>query len=115
MRRFLPLLLVLIAGCASAPPFAPVATPVTVKVPVYEPVYCATPALAKPALPIAQLQANSAPADTMRAYAATVVMLKGAVNERDAVIAGCAKPQGENTQAQAASGSKEKPQASGTQ
>ena len=115
MRCLLPLLLVLLAGCASAPPISPIATPVTVKMPVYEPVYCAVPALTKPALPIAQLGANSAPADTVRAYAATVVILKGAVSERDAVIAGCAKPQGENTQAQAASESGAKPQASGTQ
>jgi hypothetical protein len=93
VRRLLPLLLVLFAGCASAPPLGPIVAPVTVKVPVYEPVYCAIPALAKPALPISELHADSAPADTIRAYAATVVMLKGAVSERDAVIAGCRKPQ----------------------
>jgi hypothetical protein len=93
VRRLLPLLLVLLAGCASAPPLGQVAAPVTVKVPVYEAVYCAIPTLAKPALPIAELHADSAPADTIRAYAATVVMLKGAVSERDAVIAGCKRPQ----------------------
>lgn len=77
----------------------PIAEPVTVKVPVYKPVYCQIPALAKPALPIAELQPDSAPADTIRAYAATVVILKGALGERDAVIAGCAKPPANNSQA----------------
>jgi hypothetical protein len=59
---------------------------------VYEPVYCTPPAHATPALPIAGLTAASAPADTLRAYAATVVVLKATVRELDALIAGCAEP-----------------------
>ena len=41
---------------------------------------------------MAELKRGTAPADTIRAYAATVVILKAAVRERDAVLAGCAKP-----------------------
>lgn len=88
----LPLILVLLAGCALVPPAAPIPAPVTVKVPVYETVYCRPPKLQRPRLPIAELVADSSPADTVRAYAATVVLLKGAVKERDEVIAGCEKP-----------------------
>jgi hypothetical protein len=66
-----------------------VATPVEVQIPVYKPVYCTAPALDHPRLPVATLAAGSAPADTLRAYAATVVLLKGAVRDRDEVIAGC--------------------------
>ena len=80
----------LIAGCASMPP--PILTPVEVKVPVATPVYCDVGKLDKPALPLSALKADSAPADTIRAYAATVAILKGAVQERDSVIAGCAAP-----------------------
>jgi hypothetical protein len=80
----------LIAGCAS--PLPPILTPVEVKVPVATPVYCNVGKLDKPALPLAALKADSAPADTIRAYAATVALLKGAVQERDSVIAGCAAP-----------------------
>ena len=93
VKRLLPLSLVLLAGCAFSPPFgsAP-AVPMEVEVPVYEPVYCQAPQTAPPALPIATLTPASAPADTMRAYVATVIVLKGLVHERDALIAGCAEP-----------------------
>lgn len=93
VKRLLPLSLVLLAGCAFSPPFfsAP-AVPVEVEVPVIEPVYCQPPPSRRPALPIAALTAASAPADTLRAYAATVILLKGLVRERDALIAGCAEP-----------------------
>jgi hypothetical protein len=93
----LPLILVLLAGCAFSPPSPRPAVPVTVKVPVLEPVYCKTPRLDLPELPIAELTAASAPAETMRAYAATVALLKGALRERDAVISGCADPAGNST------------------
>jgi len=92
VKCVLPLLLVLATGCASAPPPEPLVMPQIVKVPVSQPVYCPAPKLERPALPVAELRGDTAPADTIRAYAATVVILKGAVRERDAVIAGCAKP-----------------------
>lgn len=97
VRRLLPLILVPLAGCAFSPPFwAAPAVPLEVQVPVTEPVYCRAHAGAPPELPIASLTAASAPADTMRAYAATVILLKGLVRERDALIAGCAAPAGES-------------------
>ncbi|MGH7914268.1 MAG: hypothetical protein ACREPW_06425, partial [Candidatus Binataceae bacterium] len=71
-----------------------------VQVPVLHETPCPAPALADPALPIAGLKPGSPPADTMRAYAAAVVLLKGAVRERDAVLAGCARAD-HPTQAQA--------------
>lgn len=92
VMRVLPLILALFAGCAVAPPAVPVAMPVTVQMPMYKMVYCSAPVPARPALPIAALKPESAPADTIRAYAETVVILKGAVGERDMVIAGCAAP-----------------------
>ncbi|MGH7842853.1 MAG: hypothetical protein ACREQT_15235, partial [Candidatus Binataceae bacterium] len=89
-------------GCASAPPFSP-ATPLEVRVPVDRPVYCAAAAPAPPALPVATLRADAGAATTMRSYAATVAILKGAVRERDALIAGCAAPPGgDKTAAEAA-------------
>jgi hypothetical protein len=93
VKRLLPLILVLLAGCAFSPPFlsAP-AVPMKVEVPVFEPVYCQAPQTAPPALPIASLTPATAPADTMRAYVATVIVLKGLVHERDTLIAGCAEP-----------------------
>ena len=84
-----PLLLV---SCTSTQP-RPILTPVEVKVPVATPVYCSVAKLDKPALPLSALKADSAPADTMRAYAATVAVLKGAVRERDSMLAGCAAPE----------------------
>ncbi len=92
VKRFLPLGLVLLAGCAFSPPFFSPATPVEVKVPVYEPVYCTPPSLANPRLPISALTPASQPADTIRAYAASVVLLKGAVRELDSIIEGCEEP-----------------------
>src|SRR5271165_86201 len=82
---------VLIAGCASGPS-QPILTPIEVKIPVPTPIYCSLSKLDRPALPLAGLTADSAPADTIRAYAATVATLKGAVKERDAALAGCAAP-----------------------
>ena len=105
VRRVLPLILALLAGCASAPPLE-VPMPVTVKEPVYVPVYCPVPRLAPPAMAVAGLVPDSPPADTIRAYAATVVTLKGAVTERDAIIAGCAAPAGANDTDGTASGMK---------
>lgn len=92
VKRILPLTLALLAGCALAPPATPTVQPIAVKVPVAVPVYCTIPKLARPELPISQLKPQSPPAQTIRAYAASVVLLKGAVIERDAVIAGCARP-----------------------
>jgi hypothetical protein len=79
-----------VAGCAAGAPAAPTVRPLIVQVPVLHETPCPAPALADPALPIAGLMAASPPADTMRAYAAAVAILKGAVRERDAVLAGCA-------------------------
>lgn len=78
------------AGCALEPAPVPVVRPLMVQVPVLHEMPCSAPALADPALPIAGLTPASAPADTMRAYAAAVAILKGAVRERDAELAGCA-------------------------
>jgi hypothetical protein len=81
----------LTGGCASTVS-PPILAPIEVKVPVATPVYCEVGKVDRPALPLAALKADSAPADTIRAYAATVVILKGAVLERDSVIAGCVAP-----------------------
>ena len=92
VRRFLPLSLVLLSGCAFSPPlFSPV-TPIEVQVPVYQPVYCTPPTLANPQLPVSALTAASLPADTIRAYAASVVLLKGAIRELNSIIQGCEEP-----------------------
>jgi hypothetical protein len=79
------------AGCApgAVPPPPEV---VTASVPIAAPVYCDVPQLSRPALPIAALTSASQPADTVRAYAASVALLKSAVVERDAILAGCAAP-----------------------
>ncbi len=92
VRRLLPPLLALLAGCASAPPPIAPAAPVTVKVPILRPLPCDPPRMGRPALPIAALKPASPPADTIRAYAASVALLKGAVAERDAALAGCSAP-----------------------
>ena len=92
VRRLLPLVLAPLAGCALTPSAMPPARPVTVDVPVAEAVYCNPPPPNYPVLPITSLTPASRPADTMRAYVATVTVLKGVVRERDAVIAGCAGP-----------------------
>jgi hypothetical protein len=92
-KKILALALVMASsgGCAmeSAPP---ILTPIEVKVPVATPVYCRVAKTARPALPIAALKADSAPDDTIRAYAATVAILQGAVREREMEIDGCAAP-----------------------
>ena len=93
-----------LAGCAAGTDSPPTVRPLMVQVPVLHEIPCPVPALTPPALPIAGLKAGSSPADTMRAYAAAVSILKGAVRERDAVLAGCAganqptQTQAENTQ-----------------
>jgi hypothetical protein len=93
-----------IAGCAAGAGPVPTVRPLMVQVPVLHETPCPVPVLTHPALPIAGLKPGSSPADTMRAYAAAVTILKGAVRERDAVLAGCAatnhptQAQAENTQ-----------------
>jgi len=89
-----------IAGCAAAAAPAPAVRPLMVQVPVLHETPCPVPALEHPVLPIAGLKPSSPPADTMRAYAAAVAILKGAVRERDAVLEGCARAD-HGTQAQA--------------
>ncbi len=91
---FITIALVL-SGCSAHPQL--IATPIEVKVPVPTPIYCSVPKLAKPALPIAALKEDSAPADTIREYAATVALLKGAVEERDDALAGCVPPANSQT------------------
>ena len=80
-----------LAACArvAAPPPPRM---VTVNVPVPQTVYCAVPALNPPPLAIASLAPDSSPADTMRSYVATVMVLKSAVHERDTILRGCAAP-----------------------
>ncbi len=92
VRRLLPLVLAPLAGCALTPSKLPPARPVEVDVPVAVPIYCAAPPSQYPELPIGALRSTTPPADTIRAYAATVVVLKGLVRERDAIIAGCVAP-----------------------
>jgi hypothetical protein len=65
---------------------------VTASVPIATPVYCQVPPLTHPVLPISALTDTSPPADTVRAYAASVAILKSAVVERDASLEGCAAP-----------------------
>jgi len=89
-------------GCATAA--QPILTPVEVKVPVAIPIYCQVAKLDKPALPIAALKADSAPADTIRGYAATVAILKGAVLQRDLALEGCVGPAGGPSPASASEG-----------
>ena len=94
VRRLLPLCLVLGTGCASAPPIM-VGRPVEVRVPIYEPAYCAVTIPGRPALPIAGLRPDSNPAAEVKAYAASVALLKAAVLEREDLLAACVKPTGE--------------------
>ncbi len=86
----LALLLIYAAGCATATPLAP--RPVMVEVPVPSPVYCPAAQLNPPALAIAALGPDSPPADTIRSYAASVIVLKSAVKQRDAILQACAAP-----------------------
>jgi hypothetical protein len=92
-----------LGGCAAAPA-QPILTPIEVKVPIATPVYCQVEKVDKPKLPIAALKADSAPADTIRAYAATVAILKGAVQQRDLLLAGCGAPAPAVTASGAATG-----------
>jgi hypothetical protein len=85
-------LILMVSACATEQ--APILTPIEVKVPIAIPVYCQVAKLDKPALPLAGLSSGSAPDDTIRAYAATVAVLKGAVVQRDLMMAGCAAPPG---------------------
>jgi hypothetical protein len=80
-----------LAGCATAAPAAPAELP-RIEVPVPVKVYCSVPELERPALPIATLGASSSPADAVRMYASTVAILKGAVRQRDVMLAGCRAP-----------------------
>jgi hypothetical protein len=63
-----------------------------VKIPIATPIYCDVPVLQQPPLAIAMLTADSAPADTIRMYVATVDILKSAVKERDTILKACAAP-----------------------
>jgi hypothetical protein len=81
-----------ITGCAAVATPPPPVAPVKVEVPVLRQIPCPLPKLDDPALPLAALTLDSPPADTVRAYAASVAILKGAVRERDALLAGCARP-----------------------
>jgi hypothetical protein len=87
------LLALAITGCARVAA-VPAPRPVMVEVPVSTPIYCQVPALQPPLLAIAALTPDSLPADTVRSYAASVDVLKSAVRERDAILAGCAAPAG---------------------
>ncbi len=85
--------LAMMEACAVAPSNPP-PHPVMVDVAVPTPVYCDVPKLQKPALALAGLKPDSPPADTIRAYAASVELLKGALIERDKIIDGCRRPAG---------------------
>ena len=67
--------------------------PQQVEIPIAQPVYCDVPKMSRPGLPIVELSAGSSPAETMRAYAASIALLKGAVSQRDEILAGCARPE----------------------
>jgi hypothetical protein len=91
-------LIAMLSGCAANE--TGVAMPTEVKLPVATaPPPCIGQLPAHPALPIAALGDDSPPADTVRAYAATVAILKGAVAERDALLGGCVAPQAPKPQA----------------
>ena len=83
-------LAIVASGCAASMPPPPEV--VTANVPVEVPVYCNVPQLARPQLPIGSLTDASSAADCVRAYAASVALLKAAVVERDSILAGCAAP-----------------------
>ena len=65
-----------------------------VEVPIATPIYCQVPKLEPPILAISTLTADSPPADTVRSYAASVDVLKSAVQERDTILEACAPPTG---------------------
>ncbi|MFZ5658763.1 MAG: hypothetical protein ACOY5C_02775 [Pseudomonadota bacterium] len=76
------LLLVALSGCAHAP-----AQAVAVEMPV--PVPCPPPpVLARPALPIADLQPDSPPAAVLRAYTASIKALAGYATELETLLNG---------------------------
>ena len=85
----LALLLIYAAGCTTV---APAPRPVMVEVPVPSPVCCTAEQLPPPSLAIAALRSDSPPADTIRSYAASVIVLKSAVKQRDAILQACAAP-----------------------
>jgi hypothetical protein len=84
-------LILALSGCTQVAP-APAPRPVLVQVPVATPIYCQVPPLNPPILAIASLTPDSPPADTVRSYASSVEVLKGAVRERDSILEGCAAP-----------------------
>ena len=86
------LFLLSLSFCACAPVAAPAPRPVMVEVPIATPIYCQVPKLQPPILAIADLTPDSAPADTVRSYAASVDVLKSAVQERDTILEACAPP-----------------------
>lgn len=70
-----------LTGCAATPP----TVPAQVFIPV--PVDCPRPEVPpRPALPLAELGDNPAPADVARAYAATVEVLAGYARELEALL-----------------------------
>jgi len=77
----------LLASCSARE----VTVPVEVKVPVPVLVRCDVTIPPRPEIPIAKLEPTSAPADTIRAYASSVALLKGLVIARETLLAGCAK------------------------
>ena len=79
-----------LCACAHVAPPAP--RPVMVEVPIATPIYCQVPKLQPPILAIAALTPDSLPADTVRSYAASVDVLKSAVQERDTILEACAPP-----------------------
>jgi hypothetical protein len=90
VRCILPPILALLMGCAAVP--LPPPRPLTVKVPVFTPMYCDVARPPLPKLPLTALKSDSAPGETMRAYVASVILLKGAVEERDALLGSCRPP-----------------------
>jgi hypothetical protein len=80
----------MLAGCARVAQPPPL--PMTVDIPVPVAIPCSVAIPPRPALPIATLTDASEPADTMRAYAATVAVLKVAVTERDDLLRACIAP-----------------------
>jgi hypothetical protein len=68
-------------GCAKTPQVVQVQVPVPVPCP--EP-----PAVSRPALPIAQLQAGASIQEVLRAYAATVALLEGYAGQLETLLDG---------------------------
>lgn len=74
-------LVLILAGCATTP------RPPTAEIPV--PVPCPPPPpLSRPALPIAQLSADSPAPVVMRAYAASVNILQGYARQLEMLLSG---------------------------